>query len=81
MIKNPPANEGDMGFDSSSRKIPHARKQLSPCTIATEPVLQSLGTATPEPMCCNHGSPCTLEPLPRNERRHCSGDPAHHKQE
>ena len=32
-----------------SGKIPPAVEQLSPCTTTVEPVLQSLGAATPEP--------------------------------
>ena len=36
-------------FNPWSRKIPHALKQLSPCTTAVEPVLQSPGTTTTEP--------------------------------
>ena len=34
VVKNPPANAGDMGG-----KIPHAVEQLSPCTATTEPAL------------------------------------------
>ena len=32
--------------------------QPGPCTTTIEPVLQTLGAATTEPMCCNYWSPC-----------------------
>ena len=38
------------GLDPSSGKISHAGEQLSPYTTATEPVLQSPGASTTEPM-------------------------------
>ena len=38
MVKNPPANAGDNGFDLWSRKIPHATGLLSPCNTSTEPM-------------------------------------------
>ena len=41
VVKNPPANAGDMGWIPGSREIPQATEQLSPCTTTTEPVLQS----------------------------------------
>ena len=47
---------------SLSRKIPHAKEQLSLYTTTTEPVLQSLGATTTEPMCCNYWSLHNLEP-------------------
>ena len=40
-------------FDPWSGKIPHAKGQLSLHTIATEPVLYSLGAATTESMHSN----------------------------
>ena len=36
MIKNPPANAGGHRLDPSTRKIPHAAEQLSPCATTTE---------------------------------------------
>ena len=39
VVKNPPANAGDMGSISWSGKIPHAAEQLSPCATTTEAVL------------------------------------------
>ena len=36
VVKNPPANAGDM-FDPKSQKISHAVEQLSQYTITTEP--------------------------------------------
>ena len=38
MVKNQPANAGNMGFDPCPREIPHAVRQLSPCVTTTEPV-------------------------------------------
>ena len=37
VVKNPPANAGDIGFEPWSGKIPHAAEQLSPCATTTEP--------------------------------------------
>ena len=38
VIKNPPANAGDMGSSlGRSSKLPHAARQLSPGTTTTEP--------------------------------------------
>ena len=39
VVKNPPANAGDTGFEPWSGKIPHAVEQLSLCATTTEPVL------------------------------------------
>ena len=39
VVKNPPANAGDYGFEPWSGRIPHAAEQLSPCTPTTEPAL------------------------------------------
>ena len=39
VVKNPPANAGDMGSKPRSGKIPHATEQLSLCTTTTEPAL------------------------------------------
>ena len=36
VVKNPPANAGGHGFEPWSWKIPHAAKQLNPCTTTTE---------------------------------------------
>ena len=35
VVKNPPANAGDMG-SISARKVLHAKEQLSPCAITIE---------------------------------------------
>ena len=40
VVKNPPASAGHR-VRAWSRKTPPAAEQLSPCTPATEPVLQS----------------------------------------
>ena len=39
VVKNPPANAEDIGFEPWSGKIPHAAEQLSPYATTTEPVL------------------------------------------
>ena len=39
VVKNPPANAGDMGSIPGLGRFPHATEQLSPCTITTEPAL------------------------------------------
>ena len=40
MVKNPPANAGDMGvFNPGSRKITHNAEQVSPGATTTEPVV------------------------------------------
>ena len=39
VVKNPPANAGDVGLISGSGTIPFAIEQLSTCATATEPVL------------------------------------------
>ena len=54
-------------FNPWSEKIPHVGGQLNPCATTTEPVLQSLGAAITEPMCCNYRSWHTLEPVICNE--------------
>ena len=47
-VKNLPANVGDMEFEPWSRKIPHAREQLSLSVTTIEPVLYNLGATTTE---------------------------------
>ena len=39
VVKNPPANAGDMGLSPGGGRFPHAMEQLSPCATTTEPVL------------------------------------------
>ena len=39
VVKNPPANAGDTGFEAWSGKIPHAAEQLSPRATTTEAFL------------------------------------------
>ena len=39
VVKNLPANEGDMGSVPDLGKIPHATEQLIPCSIPIELVL------------------------------------------
>ena len=47
-------------------KVVHTVRQLSPCTAAADPAVQSLGAATAEPACCSHQSPLALELMPCN---------------
>ena len=46
--KEPTGQCKGLGFDPWSRKTSCAAEQLSPCTMTTEPVLWSLGTAMTE---------------------------------
>ena len=39
VVKDLPANAGDMGSSPSPGKIPRATEQLSPCATTTEPAL------------------------------------------
>ena len=39
VVKNPPANAGDMGSITGPMRSPHAAEQLSPCSTTTEPAL------------------------------------------
>ena len=48
MVRNPPANAGDMGFFPDLGRTPHAVEQLSSCATSTEPVPESPGAATTE---------------------------------
>ena len=51
-------------------EIPHALEQLSPYTTTTEPVLQSLGTATTEPRRHSYWNLSALGPMLCNKRSH-----------
>ena len=69
MVKNPPANAGDM-FEPWSGKIPHAAEQLSPCAtttkpalLAREPQLVSLCTTTTEARVPRAHAPQQEKPL------------------
>ena len=39
VVKNLPANAGDMGSSPGLGRFPHAAKQLSPCATTAEPAL------------------------------------------
>ena len=65
MVKNPPANAGDMGLIPVPGKMPHALGQLSPCTPSTEPVRSG---AQEKPL--QSGAPTHhsyRKPIPSNE--------------
>ena len=66
------------GLDPRSGKIIHTSEQLSWCATTTEPVLQSPGAKTIEPMCHNDWRPCSLEPRLCNKRSHGNEKPKHH---
>ena len=65
------------GFSPWSGKIPYALKELCLCATTIEPVLQSPGATTTEPMCCNCWSPSALEPMLCNKESHCNEKPAY----
>ena len=47
VVKNPPANAGDIGSIPGSGKTPHAEEQLSPCTTTTEATCLALQQEKP----------------------------------
>ena len=64
-------------YDPWSGKIPHTETQLSQCTTALEPVLQSPGATTTELSSHNYWSPQALEPVLHSKRSHCNEKPAY----
>ena len=60
MVKNLPANAGDMGSVLWARKIPQAMEQLSQCTTTTEPCAL-------EPVPYNKRSHHSAKPKPYNK--------------
>ena len=50
VVKNPPANAGDVQFPGPGTKIPCAMEQLSPCTTNTD------GLCILQPVLCNKKS-------------------------
>ena len=62
-------------FDTWVRKIPHAAEQLNLCATTTDPVLQSLGATTTEPMCRNYRNPRAVVLMVHAKRSHCSEKP------
>lgn len=75
--RNLPAYARGHGFDVGSRNSPHAADQLSSCTTATEPLLQSPGTATTEPRFYNYLKPVLLGSCARLQEKpeHCNKKP------
>ena len=73
MVKNPPANAGDMGSDPWPGKIPHAMEQLSlwatttKAQVALEPVLHNKRSHRNEKP-ANHNGEEAL--LPRTRESH-----------
>ena len=76
VVKNPPANAGDMGWIPDLGRS-HIMEQLSPCARITEPVLQSWGAAITEPMCGSLLKPTHLEFLLCNKRSYGNVKPMH----
>ena len=73
MVKNPPANVGDMGSSPGPERYhmpwsnyAHVPQLLSLCSRALEPQLLK---------------PARLEPVLRNKRSHCNEKPAHRNKE
>ena len=60
-------------FDPWSRKVPHAVKQLSPCTTTT----QHYWTCVLQPRRCDYGSLCALESVLCNKKSHHNEKPVH----
>ena len=54
VVKNPPANTGDMGSNPGPGEFHVAAEQLKPCTTTAEHVLSSPHNATTEPVCHNY---------------------------
>ena len=50
-------------FNPWSRNILHAAEQLRPCALSTEPVLESPGATSTEPLHCSYWSLSNLEPV------------------
>ena len=75
VVKNPPANAGDMGW------IPDpGRSHMlwgKACTTTTEPVLESPGTLTTEPMPYNLLRPTHLERMLCIKRHNHNEKPVH----
>ena len=66
VVKNLPANAGDIGVIPGPGRFHNASEQLSPCTTATEPTSR------------NYESPCALEPMLCNKKSHHNEKPVHH---
>ena len=71
MVKNPPVNRGDTGSIPDSGRV-HVGN-LSPCTTATEPVLETLEP----PWSWRLLKPARLEQALCNRRRHRNEKPVH----
>ena len=79
MIKNLPANAGDVGSVAESEDPTCRRAAKHVCWAATrEPVLWSLGATASEPSSCTHRSPHTLEPELANGKSLRKQKPTHH---
>ena len=73
MVKNPPANAGDMG------SIPGPERSHMPqSNYACVPQLLSLRSRAHEPQLLK---PTHLEPVVRNKRSHDNEKPAHHNED
>ena len=77
VLKNLPANAGDMGLISGLGRSHMPQSKLSPCITTTAPVLESPGAAITEPTHRNYWSPGALEPVLHNKGTHRSEKPVH----
>ena len=54
VVKNPLCNAGNTGsIPDQGTKIPHAKEQLGPFAVITDPMLESPSTITKDPTSCN----------------------------
>ena len=60
----------ETGLPSLIREDPTRRRPNQPSSTPTEPVLQSLGTAAPEPSRPSFGSPRVPEPVLHEKSHH-----------
>ena len=72
VVKNPPANAGDTGL------IPGSGRStcISQCAATIiKPALESMGSATTEPVRGNYLNSHVREPVPRHKESHCNEKP------
>ena len=63
MVKNPPANAGDMGSSPGP-----GRSHMPQSNEACEPQLLNLRATTTEPVCCNYWTPMPRACAPQREK-------------
>ena len=80
VVKNPPANAGDMG-SSPVREDPTCSRTAKPVghncwACALEPTSHNYWARVPQLL-----KPTHLEPVLHNKRSHCNEKPVHHNEE